>query len=130
MDAIINAYLNERLSYRELLRNLIASNQWYIPAVEHEGTLRPNLIQHNDAYLLSAYSTQENIPESLQTIQKDGIWLFSNLKAPISTLVIDPQSAHALQFPASRFETLKKWAEAIEVEHILQKDNFKTAQSM
>ena len=124
MDAIINAYLNERLSYRELLRTLISSDDWYIPASEQEGSLHPSLLQNNGRYFLSAYTTKENIPKDLLTLQKDGVWIFANLHAPIEGLIIDPQSSHALQFPSSRFPNLKKWAKAIEVERILEKQNF------
>ena len=126
MEAIINAYLNERLSYRELLRKLIDSEEWFIPAAEHEGTLQPNLVRHNNALFLSAYTAKETIPAELTTIQKDGIWLFSNLKEPISSLVVDPQSPHALQFPSTRFASLQKWAKAIEIEKVLEKENFNT----
>ena len=124
MEAIINAYLHERISYRDLLRKLIAYDSWFVPILQQESDLRPNLFRHNEKIFLLAYSNKEQIPPQTPTMKVDGNWLFSQLKAPIDLMVIDAQSSYALQFPKEKFPELNDWARALHIEELLAKEDF------
>ena len=124
MEAIINAYLNERIGYRDMLRKLISYKQWLVPVLQQDGEQRPNLVRHNEQIFLLVYSSAEQVPPNTTTMTIDGNWLFSQLESPIDTLVIDPQAPYALQFPKEKFSTLKEWAQTLYIESLLEKEEF------
>ena len=124
MKAIINAYFHERIGYHSLVRALIAHKNWIIPAQKENEELHPTLFQHEGKTLLTAYSQQELVPNELETIIVDGLWLFSNLSDIIDALIIDPQSPHALKLSKEQFRSLKQWSDAIRIEEKLAQQTF------
>ena len=124
MEAIINAYLHERIGYRDLIRKLIAFKSWQVPFLSKDDDLRPQLIRHNQQIFLLAYSDPTHVPADMKTMTVDGQWLFSQLEDPINTMVIDAQTPHALQFTSEKFSELRGWAQAVYIESLLAKEEF------
>ena len=124
MKAVIEAYFHERVGYHTLVRALIAHKTWVVPAQKQDDELHPSIFQHEGRNLLTAYSQREHIPEQLETITVDGLWLFDHLPDIIDALIIDPQSSHALQLPKSQFIQLKQWRDAVHIEQQLALPTF------
>ena len=124
MKAVINAYFHERVGYSVLVRALIEHQEWHIPAQRQQDELHPSLFKHEDKTLLMAYSEKDFVPEQMETIVVDGLWLFSQLPNTIDALVIDPQSSHALQLPNEQFNTLQHWRDAVHIEQQLAQPHF------
>jgi hypothetical protein len=118
MEAKINAYLHERIGYRDLLRALITHKKWTLPAQNEDNEFQPTLLQDEDKVLLTAYSQPELAPQDLDTVIVDGIWLFSEIPN-IDALIIDPHAQHSLKFKKEQFSDLKRWAKAVRIEELL-----------
>ena len=124
MNAIINAYFHERIGYRELIRALISHKKWYIPAQRKEHELHPNLFQHEQETIITAYSSNDLVPEGIETLCVAGTWLFSQFPEVLDAFLIDPQSEHALKFTKDRFTNLSQWAKAVHIEQLLAQSEF------
>ena len=133
---ICRDFLQEKISYQQLLRSLCEYEGWIVPTYPAEDNSsevpalamlqssdgRTFLALFSSVEFLQSHLLQSNNHNETPFIKSRGDWILSGLPETLSAIVINPGQESAVQFTQDRFDMLRRWGLGVSLEYMLEQD--------